>query len=130
MFYCDECLVFFIDGLNLYVVVKVFGFDIDYKLLRNEFMCCGKLFCVFYYIVLLDNDEYLLICLLVDWLNYNGFNMVIKLVKEYIDSMGCCKVKGNMDIELIVDVMEFVLYVDYIVFFLGDGDFCLFVVVF
>lgn len=87
-------------------------------------MWCGKLLWVFYYIVLLENDEYLLICLLVDWLYYNGYFMVIKLVKEFTDSLGCCKVKGNMDIELAVDVMELVLYLDYVVIFSGDGDFC------
>ncbi len=45
MFYKDERLALFIDGSNLYAAAKALGFDIDYKLLRQEFMrrgsCCG-----------------------------------------------------------------------------------------
>lgn len=68
-----------------------------------------------------------MICLLIDWFDYNGYKVIIKLVKEFVDSVGCWKVKGNMDIELVVDVMEFVELVDYVVLFFGDGDFRLFV---
>ena len=39
---------------------------------------------------------------LVDWLNYNGFTMVTKAAKEFTDSQGRRKIKGNMDIELTV----------------------------
>ena len=60
---------------------------------------------------------------LVDWLNYNGFSMVTKPAKEYTDSMGRRKVKGDMDIELAVDAMELAPRVDHIVIFSGDGDF-------
>jgi uncharacterized LabA/DUF88 family protein len=59
----------------------------------------------------------------VDWLNYNGFTMVTKQAKEYTDSQGRRKVKGNMDIELTVDAMELAPRVDHIVLFSGDGDF-------
>ena len=58
-----------------------------------------------------------------DWLHYNGFTMVTKPAKEYTDSMGRRKVKGNMDIELAVDAMELAPYVDHVVLFSGDGDF-------
>ena len=106
MFYKDERLALFIDGSNLYAAAKALGFDIDYKLLRQEFMRRGKLLRAFYYTALLENDEYSPIRPLVDWLNYNGFTMVTKPAKEYTDSMGRRKVKGNMDIELAVDAME------------------------
>ena len=43
MFYKDERLALFIDGSNLYAAAKTLGFDIDYKLLRQEFMRRGKL---------------------------------------------------------------------------------------
>ena len=99
------------------------GFDIDYKLLRKEFMRRGKLLRAFYYTALLENDEYSPIRPLVDWLNYNGFTMVTKPAKEYTDSMGRRKIKGNMDIELAVDAMELAPHVDHIVIFSGDGDF-------
>ena len=123
MFYRDERLALFIDGSNLYAAAKSLGFDIDYKLLRAEFMRRGKMVRAFYYTALLENDEYSPIRPLVDWLNYNGFTMVTKPAKEYTDSMGRRKVKGNMDIELAVDAMELAPFVDHIVIFSGDGDF-------
>ena len=123
MFYRDERLALFIGGANLYAAAKARGFDIDYKLLRQEFMRRGKLLRAFYYTALLENDEYSPIRPLVDWLNYNGFTMVTKPAKEFTDSMGRRKVKGNMDIELAVDAMELAPHVDHVVLFSGDGDF-------
>jgi uncharacterized LabA/DUF88 family protein len=123
MFYRDDRLALFIDGSNLYAAAKALGFDIDYKLLRAEFMRRGKLVRAFYYTALLENDEYSPIRPLVDWLNYNGFTMRTKPAKEYTDSLGRRKVKGNMDVELCVDAMELAAHVDHIVLFSGDGDF-------
>ena len=123
MFYKDERLALFIDGSNLYAAAKSLGSDIDYKLLRTEFMRRGKLLRAFYYTALLDNEEYSPIRPLVDWLNYNGFTMITKTAKEFTDSQGRRKVKGNMDIELTVNAMELAPHVDHIVLFSGDGDF-------
>ena len=123
MFYKDERLALFIDGSNLYAAAKSLGFDIDYKLLRTEFMRRGKLLRAFYYTALLDNEEYSPIRPLVDWLNYNGFTMITKAAKEFTDSQGRRKVKGNMDIDLTVNAMELAPHVDHIVLFSGDGDF-------
>ena len=123
MFYRDERLALFIDGANLYAAARALGFDIDYKLLRTEFMRRGKLLRAFYYTALLESEEYSPIRPLVDWLNYNGFAMVTKPAKEFTDFTGRRKVKGNMDIELAVDAMEMAPHVDHIVLFSGDGDF-------
>jgi uncharacterized LabA/DUF88 family protein len=123
MFYRDERLALFIDGSNLYAAAKALSFDIDYKLLRQEFMQRGKLLRAFYYTALLENDDYSPIRPLVDWLHYNGFTMVTKPAKEFTDSSGRRKVKGNMDIELAIDAMETAAHVEHIVLFSGDGDF-------
>lgn len=123
MFYKDEKLALFIEGSNLYAAGKALGFDIDYKLLRSEFMRRGKLLRAFYYTALLDTEEYSPIRPLVDWLQYNGYTMVTKQAKEYTDSQGRRKVKGNMDIELTVNAMELAPHVDHMVLFSGDGDF-------
>ncbi|SDZ55584.1 Uncharacterized conserved protein, LabA/DUF88 family [Jannaschia faecimaris] len=123
MFYRDERLALFIDGSNLYAAGKALSFEIDYKLLRAEFVRRGKMLRAFYYTALLENDEYSPIRPLVDWLQYNGFTMVTKPAKEFTDSQGRRKVKGNMDIELAVDALETADHVDHIVLFSGDGDF-------
>ena len=95
MFYKDERLALFIDGSNLYAAAKSLGFDIDYKLLRTEFMRRGKLLRAFYYTALLDNEEYSPIRPLVDWLNYNGFTMITKAAKEFTDSQGRAQGQGQ-----------------------------------
>ena len=123
MFYKDERLALLIDGANLHAATKALGFDIDYKLLRQEFMRRGRLLRAFYYTALLENEEYSPIRPLVDWLHYNGFAMVTKPAKEFTDSHGRRRVKGNMDIELAVDAMELAPHVDHVVLFSGDGDF-------
>lgn len=123
MFYRDDRLALFIDGSNLYAAARALGFDIDYKLLRSEFMRRGKLLRAFYYTALLENDEYSPVRPLVDWLQYNGFTMRTKPAKEYTDSLGRRKVKGNMDVELCVDALDLAPHVDHAVIFSGDGDF-------
>src|SRR4029078_9707639 len=60
---------------------------------------------------------------LIDWLDYNGYAVVTKATKEYIDASGRRKGRGNMDIELAVDALELADHVDQIVLFSGDGDF-------
>jgi len=123
MFYRDERLALFIDGSNLYAAARSLGFDIDYKLLRSEFMRRGKMLRAFYYTAVIESEEYSPVRPLVDWLQYNGFTMRTKPAREYTDSQGRRKVKGNMDIELAVDAMELAPHVDHIVLFSGDGDF-------
>ena len=123
MFYRDERLALFIDGSNLYAAARGLGFDIDYKLLRAEFMRRGKLMRAFYYTALLESEDYSPLRPLVDWLQYNGFTMRTKPAREYTDAQGRRKVKGNMDIELAVDAMELAPHVDHMVIFSGDGDF-------
>ncbi|WP_281823389.1 NYN domain-containing protein [Jannaschia rubra] len=123
MFYRDERLALFIDGANLYAAARALSFDIDYKLLRQEFVRRGKLLRAFYYTALLDTEEYSPIRPLVDWLQYNGFTMVTKPAREFTDSQGRRKIKGNMDIDLAVHAMETAAHVDHIVLFTGDGDY-------
>src|SRR6201994_2635031 len=96
----------FIDGANLYATAKTLGFDIDYKRLLKEFQSRGKLLRAFYYTAVIEDQEYSSIRPLIDWLDYNGFTVVTKAAKEFVDASGRRKVKGSMDIELAVDAME------------------------
>src|SRR5271170_3232232 len=113
----------FIDGANLYATAKALGFDIDYKRLLKEFQCQGTLVRAFYYTAVIEDQEFSSIRPLLDWLDYNGFTVVTKPTKEFVDANGHRKVKGNMDIELTVNAMELAAHVDHIVLFSGDGDF-------
>lgn len=122
-FYTEEKVAIFIDGSNLYAAAWALEFDIDYKKLLEWIASQGRLVRAFYYTALIDDHEYSPIRPLVDWLDYNGYSMVTKPTKEFIDSQGRKKIKGNMDIELAIDMMEMADNVDHIMLFSGDGDF-------
>lgn len=123
IFYPQERLGLFIDGSNLYAAARALDFDIDYKSLLEVFSQKGHLIRAFYYTALVEDQEYSPIRPLVDWLDYNGYTMVTKPTKEFTDHQGRRKIKGNMDIELAIDVMEMAEHLDHIVIFSGDGDF-------
>lgn len=122
-FYPTERIALFIDGANLYATAKALGFDIDYKRLLALFRTKGQLVRALYYTALAEDQEYSSIRPLVDWLDYNGYQMVTKPTKEFTDSFGRRKIKGNMDIELTVDAMRLAESLDHVVIFTGDGDF-------
>jgi uncharacterized LabA/DUF88 family protein len=119
----SDKIALFIDGANLYATAKTLGFDIDYKRLLKEFQSRGTLVRASYYTAVIEDQEFSSIRPLIDWLDYNGYTVVTKGTKEFIDASGRRKVKGNMDIELAVDAMELAEHVDQIVLFSGDGDF-------
>jgi uncharacterized LabA/DUF88 family protein len=116
-------IALFIDGANLYATAKTLGFDIDYKRLLKEFQGRGTLMRAFYYTAIIEDQEFSSIRPLIDWLDYNGYTVVTKATKEFIDASGRRKVKGNMDVELAVDAMELAERIDQMVLFSGDGDF-------
>src|SRR5439155_655798 len=71
----------------------------------------------------IEDQEYSSIRPLIDWLDYNGYSVVTKATKEFVDQAGRRKIKGSMDIELAVDAMEIAGSIDHMVLFSGDGDF-------
>ncbi len=122
-FHSDERVGLFIDGANLYASARALGFDIDYKQLLKLFRSQARVIRVMYYTALLEDQDFSPIRPLVDWLDYNGYTLVTKQAKEFTDSAGRRKIKGNMDIELAVDMLEISEHLDHIVLFSGDGDF-------
>lgn len=118
-----ERLALFIDGPNLYSAARTLGFDIDYKNLLELFRSKGRVVRAFYYTAVAEDQEYSPIRPLVDWLDYNGYTVVTKPIKEHVDETGRRKVKGNMDIELAIDMLEMAQHIDHAVLFSGDGDF-------
>ncbi len=123
IFYPEERVALFIDCANLYSAARGLGFDIDYRRLLELFRTKGRLVRAFYYTALVEDQEYSPIRPLVDWLDYNGYTMVTKPTKEFTDSMGRRRIKGNMDIELAIDMLDMAPHLDHAVLFSGDGDF-------
>ncbi|MEO0817244.1 MAG: NYN domain-containing protein [Pseudomonadota bacterium] len=122
-FYKDERLALFIDGANLYSSARALGLEIDFRKLLDEFRKKGRLLRANYYTTLLENDDYSPIRPLVDWLTYNGFNVIKKPAKEYTDREGRRRVRGNMSIEIAVDMLSIADRIDHAVLFSGEGDF-------
>lgn len=119
----QERIALFIDGANLYATAKALGFDIDYRKMLKEYESRGYLVRAFYYTAMVDDQEYSSIRPLIDWLDYNGYAVVTKPTKEFVDSLGRRKIKGNMDIELAIDALELADHIQHMVLFSGDGDF-------
>jgi len=115
-------IALFIDGVNLHATARTLGFEIDYRRLLTEFQSRGTLVRASYYTAIIEDQAHS-IRPLVDWLDYNGYTVVTKATKEFADASGRRKVRGNIDIELAVDAMQFAEHVDQIVLFSGDGDF-------
>jgi uncharacterized LabA/DUF88 family protein len=122
-FYPNDRIALFIDGANLYSAARGLGFDIDYKKLLAEFRTRGILVRAYYYTALVEDQDYSPIRPLVDWLDYNGYSLVTKTAREYTDSQGRKRWRGDMDIEIAVDMLELAPRLDHVVLFSGDGDF-------
>ena len=105
LFHPEDRVAVFIDGANLYQAAKALGFDVDYKRLLQTLSTDCRFIRAYYYTALLDEQEYSPIRPLVDWLDYNGYTMVTKPLKEFTQPTGRRKFKGNMDVEIAVDVM-------------------------
>lgn len=119
----DERVAVFIDGANLYSAAKGLAFDIDYRKLLEEFRKRGRFIRASYYTALVEDQDFSPIRPLVDWLDYNGYTLVTKPAKEYTDATGRRRFKGDMDVELAVDLLEAAAHVDHAFLFSGDGDF-------
>ncbi|HVY85682.1 MAG TPA: NYN domain-containing protein [Caulobacterales bacterium] len=119
----SERFALFIDGANLYSAAKSLAFDIDYRKLLDEFKQHGRLIRAYYYTALVEDQDFSPIRPLVDWLDYNGYTLVTKPAREFTDSTGRRRFKGDMDVEITVDMLQAATFVDHVLLFSGDGDF-------
>jgi uncharacterized LabA/DUF88 family protein len=116
-------IALFIDGANVHATAKALGFDIDYRRLLQEFQGQSDFLRAFYYTAVVEDQDYSPLRPLLDWLDYNGYIVMSKIAKGFVDASGHRKIKGNMDVELAVDAMELAGQIDQMVLFSGDGDF-------
>lgn len=122
-FHPTDRLAVFIDGANLYSAARSLNTDLDFKKLVEWFRSRSQLLRAYYYTAVVEGEEFSPIKPLVDWLDYNGFTVVTKPVKRFTDTQGHTRTKGNMDIEIAVDMLELAPRLDHAVLFSGDGDF-------
>lgn len=121
--YSTDRTALFIDGANLYSTARALGVDLDFSKLLGSFREQAVLVRAYYYTAIVEGEEFSPIRPLVDWLGYNGFSVVTKAAKRFTDAQGHSRTKGNMDIEIAVDMLEMAPHLDHMVLFSGDGDF-------
>jgi uncharacterized LabA/DUF88 family protein len=111
-----------IDGPNLFASAKHLKIDINYESILRHF---GGSYLVraYYYTAVDESSEYVAIRPLLDWLMHNGYTVKTKPTKSFRDDRGREKVKGNMDVEITVDMLTISQTISHLVLFSGDGDF-------
>jgi len=120
-----EKTALFIDGSNFYAATRLLNMDIDYARLHQYFSQDANLIRAYYYTALPEDQEFSPLRPLIDWLDYNGFAVVSKLTREFTDpETGKKRTKGNMDMELALDMLKLAPHIDHAILFSGDGDFC------
>lgn len=112
----------FIDGSSLYYTAKSLGFEVDYRRLLRYFKSGSRLLRAHYYAAIPETEDYSPLKPLTDWLAYNGYMLVTKAAREFTDQSGRRRLKGNMDVELAIDLMELADHMDHAVIFSGDAD--------
>src|SRR5436190_1036779 len=117
-----ERVAVYIDGSNLFHASRQLGIDIDYERLRQLFDKQCDLRRIYYYTAVGSSMEETPVLGLVSWLDYNGYHTVTKPMKISYDRE---KIKGNMDMELAIDMLRDAHrgYVDRAFLISGDGDF-------
>lgn len=122
----------FVEGSNFYHTIRDLKLHVDYKRLLEYFVARGTLVKATYYTTLLDSGQapdWLI--RLVAWLSHNGYSVVTKKARHVrrhtLDEEGkscwVSEVKGDLDIELVVDVLDLVPLCDTIILITGDGNF-------
>lgn len=113
----------FIDGSNFHATIKALNIRVDYAKLREWLLSRGVTRINYLTAIFEDDDQVKTLQPLVDWLTYNGYNLIHKPAKAKTNSDGVRHIKGNMDVELAVGAMQTAEYCDEITLFTGDGDF-------
>lgn len=121
--YSTDRTALFIDGANLYSSAKALNADLDFRKLVEKHRIESRLVRAYYYTAIIEGEEFSPIKPLIDWLDYNGFTLVTKPVKRFTDAQGHTRTKGNMDMEIAVDMLEMAPHLDHAILFSGDGDF-------
>jgi len=121
----SEKTALFIDGSNFYAATRSLNMDVDYAKLHSFFSEDTNLIRAYYYTALPEDQEFSPLRPLIDWLDYNGYAVVSKLTREFTDpETGKKRTKGNMDMEIALDMLKLAPFIDHAVLFSGDGDFC------
>lgn len=121
----SERFALFIDGSNLNATIQRLELKVDYVRLLEFFQGRGRLLRAYYYTALPKRSVESDLVPFIDFLDFNGYTIVSKPTREYYDAAtNERRTKGNMDMELALDMLKLAPYIDHAYLFSGDGDFC------
>jgi uncharacterized LabA/DUF88 family protein len=116
-------VAFFIDGANTDGAARHAGYFLDFTRAREFFLACGTFYAGFYYVADFSASDPLQQRFL-DFLSHNGYIVRSRRVKVIRDEdTGERIFKGNLDTEIVLDMMNTVENYDVAFLFSGDSDF-------
>jgi len=107
----------FVDVANIFYAAKAAGVDIDYVTLLKSASAGRDLVRAYAYTGLDPENENQR--QFHSFLSRSGYKVVSKDIRKYGDG----RIKANLDIELVVDMMRMATHLDIAVVISGDGDF-------
>ncbi|MEH6521193.1 LabA-like NYN domain-containing protein [Sulfitobacter sp.] len=119
-----ERIALFVDGPNFYATAKKLEIEVDYKALLSHFADAGRLVRANYFTAVNETEEFQPLRPLLDYIQFNGWNVRTKPALEFTGQDGHRKIKGSMAVELTVDAIALSPHIDHAILFSGDRDFC------
>jgi uncharacterized LabA/DUF88 family protein len=122
-FHKDERLIAFIDGPYLIGAAHQLGFEIDFARLLGLFRSKGRLFSIRFFASPDDQSEGVDMGQLLSWLNDNGYTTRARHLVDVTDEAGLLRPRGNVHVDLAVDIMMAIDTADHFVLFFADASF-------
>ncbi len=118
----NDRVAIFIDGENIHYSAKHLNMRLDYLKLCRKLAAGRRLVRAYFYTAVSNQSEGK-----IDFINFlklNGFTVVTKEIKSFNENDGGARsVRGSLDMELAIGVLELVPHLDTVVLCTGDGDF-------
>ena len=118
----SDRVALFVDGANMDGAGRLAGYFIDYRKALQYFTAGGTFYAAFYYTAVASADP--LQQRFLDFLSHSGFIVRRKALKAIRDpDTGEQVIKGNLDVEIVVDMLNTAGNYDVAFLFSGDSDF-------
>lgn len=114
-----ERLALFFDGANHSKALSKSGVDMNFGPLLQNLRKTYDVESARYYSGISDEDEHRNIREFLKGLSSKGYDVITKPVKKFPDGT----IKGNVDVEIAVDMVSMAPRLDRVILFSGDGDF-------
>ncbi len=118
----NDRVAIFIDGENIHYSAKHLNMRLDYLKLCRKLAAGRRLVRSYFYTAVSNQSEGK-----IDFINFlklNGFTVVTKEIKSFNEPEGGARsVRGSLDMELAIGVLEMVPHLDTVILCTGDGDF-------